>query len=118
MDQMKRKHPLRKTPITPLTEAELQAEWKGISCKDLDNCLRSLKHDVSPGLGCMRNKHLLALLPNPEPQVTPSAAAVVDNPFDYANAIVKVRLPPYFYASWTACRLVPVNKVKPDDLPE
>jgi len=41
----------------------------------------------------------------------------VDNLFDWANAIVKVQLPPYFYAAWTVSRLVPANKVDLDDLP-
>ena len=66
----------------------------------------------------MPNKHLLVLMLNPERQVTPNAAAAVDNLYDYANAIIKVQMPAYFYAAWTACHLAPANKVDPDDLPE
>ena len=58
----------------------------------------------------MRNEHLLSFMPNPDRQVTPNAASSMDNLYDYVNAIVKVQLPPYFYAAWTACRLVAANK--------
>ncbi|EJK70875.1 hypothetical protein THAOC_07730, partial [Thalassiosira oceanica] len=51
------------------------------------------------------------------PPAKSGAAAVIDEYLDYANAVVKVQLPPYFYAAWVACRLVPVNKVSPRDLP-
>ena len=30
---------------------------------------------------------------------------------------VPIRFPGYFYQAWVACRLVPANKVDPDDLP-
>jgi len=48
IEQMKRKHPLRKKTASLLSASELQVERK------------------SPGLGCMRNEHLLALTLNPE----------------------------------------------------
>ena len=63
---MKWKHPLRKVSITPLTNDKLQAKRKGISRKDLETQLHHLKQDVSPGLGCVRNEHLLALILNPD----------------------------------------------------
>ena len=49
--------------------------------------------------------------------MTPSAAQVVGNFYDYADVVVKVQLPTYFYHAWVACRLVPANKDHPDDLP-
>ena len=60
---------------------------------------------------------MLALLINPDREMTPSAAAVVDNLTEYANAVVKVELPAYFYVGWVACRLVPANKEDPAELP-
>jgi len=87
---MKRKHPLWKKAVTSLTEAELQIEGKDISRKHLNTRLQDLKHDVSPGLGYMRNEYLLTLLLNPEHQMTPNVASAVENLFYYANAIVKV----------------------------
>ena len=70
-------------------------------------------------MGCLRNEHLLALLLNADRQMTPSAASVVDNFYDSADAVVKVKvqLPPYFYSAWVACRLVPADKDDPDGLP-
>jgi hypothetical protein len=50
--------------------------------------IRALKADVAPGLGCLRNEHLLALAVNQSHQMTPSAAAAIDNYLDYANAVV------------------------------
>ena len=114
---MRRKHPARKAPITPLSEDELAVPRKGIDRGVLVAKLKGLKHDVAPGLGCLRNEHLLALLLNPNCQLTPSAARAVDNLCDFANAVVQVRLPRWFYVGWVACRLVPANKVDPADLP-
>ena len=54
---------------------------------------------------------------NEKRQQTPSAAAAVDNLCDYANAMVSVEFPRYFYVAWLATRLVPANKTDPDDLP-
>jgi hypothetical protein len=79
--------------------------------------IRALKADVVPGLGCLRNEDLLALAVNQSSQMLPCAAAAVDDYFDYANAAVLVHMPDYFYAAWVSSRLVPANKVYPDDLP-
>ena len=76
-----------------------------------------LTHDTAPGLGCLRNEHLAALNLNPDRQMSPSAAATIDNYLEYANAVVKVLFPPYFYSAWVASRLVPANKVPVEDLP-
>ena len=54
---------------------------------------------------------------NPKRVMTPSASSAFDNLFDYANAVVQVMLPDWFYVAWVACRLVPANKADPDDLP-
>ena len=117
VEQMKRKHPARKKPITPLTEEELQAPRKGIDRDVFRKRLSQLKHDIAPGLGCLRNEHLLALLLNPDRQMTPSAAAAVDHLHDYANAAVQVQMPQYFYTVFVGCRLVLANKINPKDLP-
>ncbi len=47
----------------------------------------------------------------------PSAAAAIDNYLDYANAVIRVQMPDYFYAAWVSSHLVPANKVHPDHLP-
>jgi len=50
--------------------------------------------------------------------MTPSATAAFGNLWSFANAVVRVGLPMYFYTAWAAaCRLVSANKVDPDDLP-
>ena len=54
---------------------------------------------------------------NEKRKKTPSAAGAVDNLCYYANAVVSVELPRYFYVSWLAIRLVLTNKTDPADLP-
>ena len=115
--QMQRTHPARKDAITELTATELGKPQKGINREAFDLKLMKLKHDVATGLGCLRNKHLLTLLFSSKQQVTPSARETATNYFDYANVIVQVKLPMYFYQAWVACRLVPANKLDPLDLP-
>ena len=89
---------------------------KGLDKEVFGAKLGWLKHDVTLGIGSLRNKHLLAINLKPERQTTPSAANAVDHFFDYAVAIVRVLLPEYFYRAWVACRLVPANKLSPDNL--
>ena len=72
-----------------------------------------MKHDVVSGLGCLRNENMLALRLNPERHMTPNAAAATSNFLEYANEIVTMQMPDYFYAAWAACRLVPANKFAP-----
>ena len=112
-----RKHPARKEPITSLTEAELQSPRKGINSETFRKRLKGLNHDVAPGIGCLCNEHLLALPINPDRQMTPGAAAAIDHLYDFANAVVKIESPSYFYTAFVACHLVPANKVNPDNLP-
>ena len=100
-----------------LTNEELRAPHKGINSKTFRERLTGLKHDVAPGIGGLRNEHLLLLLLNPDRQMTLSVAAAVDHMYDYANAVVKVALPPYFYIVFVVCRLVPANKIHPANLP-
>ena len=73
IEQMQRKHPARKEDITELTETELGATQKGINREVFDLKLKKLKHNVAPGLGCLHNEHLLALLFSSERQGTISA---------------------------------------------
>ena len=114
---MKAKHPARKRAITPLTEEELGYQRKSLDRDWFIAKLLGLKHDVAPGLGCLRNEHILALALNPNREAPPGAKAAVNNYLEYACSVVLVELPKYFYAAWVACRLVPANKVDPDELP-
>ena len=114
---MERKHPARKKAIWKLTGAELEFSRKGFNRDMFNMKRRQLKHDVAPGLGCLRSKHILALLINPHRQVTPSAQAAVGNFFNYANTIVHIKMPDCFYEAWVAVHLVPENKADPNDLP-
>ena len=100
--QMTKKHPKRKKPITPLTAAELAHSRKGTDRKVFESTLTGLTHYTAPGLGCLRNEHLTALRLNPDRQMSPSAAALIDNYHEYANAVVQVVFPPYFYTAWVA----------------
>ena len=110
-----RKHPAQKKPITPLTVEELQIPCKGINSEVFRERLKHLKHDTAPGIGCIRNEHLLVLVLDPDRQMTPSAAAAVDHFFDYAN--VKVEMSSYYYPAFVVCCLVPASKVDPAGLP-
>ena len=98
--QMMWKHSAQKQPITPLTGEELQIPHKGITSKVFQERLKQLKHDMAPGLGCLQNEHLLALVLNPKRQLTPSAAAEVDHFFDLENAVVRVKMPSYYCTAW------------------
>ena len=96
---MQAKYPKRKEAVTPLTAAELEAPRKGISGEVLRTKLGQLNHDVTPGLGGLRNKHLHALIMNEKQEETPSAAGAVDNLCGYANAVVSIELPWYLYVA-------------------
>ena len=65
---MARKHPKRKQAIVELTAAEPETLRKGLSREVFGDKLRELKHDIAPGLGCLRNEYLLTLNLNPERQ--------------------------------------------------
>ena len=56
---MRRKHPKRKEDITPLSNDDLSAPRKSIDFDVFQRTLRLLQHDTAPGLGCLRNEHLL-----------------------------------------------------------
>jgi hypothetical protein len=43
----------------------------------------------------------------------PSAATAIDNYLDYANAVVPLQMPDYFYTACVFSQLVPANKVPP-----
>ena len=111
MEQMKRKHPSRKTEIAPLTELEASTARKGINRDSLQTALLRLKHDTSPGFGGERNEHLTVLLFNEKKEMTARAASAFGNMCELANDVFKVNLPKYFYRVWVANRLVPANKL-------
>ena len=114
---MKAKHPRRKEAATPLTAVEMEAPRKGARGEVLRTKLGQLNHDVAPGLGGLRNEHLHALVMNDKRQQTPSALNAVDNLCDYANTVISIEIPRYFYVAWLATRLVPANKTGPVNLP-
>ena len=60
VQQMMRKYPACKQPITLITEAELQSPHKGINSETFHERLKGLNHNVAPGIGGLRNKHLLS----------------------------------------------------------
>jgi hypothetical protein len=99
VDQMTWRHPARKAPITTPSNDELRVSRKGIDHNVYLWEVQALKSDVVPGLGCLYNKHLLPLAINQSPQMMPSAAAAIDNYLDYANEVVWVQIPDYFYAA-------------------
>ena len=102
--------------MTPLTEEELNVQRNGIIKEVFDRELIALKHDVAPGLGCLQNEHLIAIIISPKWQVTSSVVAAMDNFYKYANGIVQLRLPEYFYTMWVAGRMVPATKEHPNDV--
>ena len=53
---------------------------------------------------------IFTILLNPDTQMTPGAADAADKLCDYADTVVRVDLPPYFYTAWITCRLVLTNK--------
>jgi hypothetical protein len=71
-----------------LTNKELSRPRKGIDRAVFDKELKSLKHDIAPGIGCIRNKHLLALLINPNRQATPEARYAVNNLHTFTNNVL------------------------------
>ena len=97
---MKNKHPSRKTVIPPLTESELSRPRKGIDREVFRKFIRELKHDVAPGLGCLCNEHLLALIVNKNRPTTPEAADAVNNFHVYSNNVFQGQLPTYFYEGY------------------
>ena len=50
--------------------------------------------------------------------MTSRAQSAFENMFDFANDVVQVNLPGYFYRVWVAHRLVSTNNVHPSELPE
>ena len=64
-DQISWKHPAWKAPITTWSNNELLVSRKGIDRDIFFLESWALKADVAPGLGCLRNEHLLALAINP-----------------------------------------------------
>ena len=118
IEQMRKKHPERKEEITPLTEEELSYPRKGITQKVFEDKHLHLHHDTAPGIDCLRNEHLTGILFSKNRKVSAEARAAATNLFQFANNVVLVNLPTWFYTAWLATRLVPANKVHPKDLPE
>jgi hypothetical protein len=76
-----------------LTNKELSKPRKGIDREVFDKELKPLKHDIAPGLGCIQNKHLLALFINPNRQASPEARDAVNNLHIFANNFVQGQQP-------------------------
>jgi hypothetical protein len=115
LEQMKTKHPARKGDIAAMTPEEKEKARKGITRKAFDERLRGLKPDTAPGLDMLRNEHLSSLQLSPNRVASPGARAAVDDYFEYANHVVKVEMPDWFYTAMVSSRLVPARKVHPDD---
>ena len=58
--------------------------------KSFHKKLKQLKHDVAPGLGCLRNENMLSLRLNPDRHMTPNIAAAMINFLDYDSTIVTI----------------------------
>ena len=76
---MEFKNPKRKALIASLTELHLGAVRKGLDKKRFTDELGWLKFNTAPGLGGLRNGHLIALKLNAKRFMTPSASAVMGN---------------------------------------
>ncbi len=100
----------------PIDKQELNRPRKGIDRAVFDKELKSLKHDIAPGLGCIQNEYFLALLINPNRQATPEARDTANNLHTFANNVVQGQLPEYFYEGYCASLLVPASKEHPEQL--
>ena len=114
-EQLKAKHPLRKVPIAPPTEEQLNHNRQELIKEEFLKLLRQLPNLRSPGLGGLRNEHLLALVFPAFSGASPKALAAEHN---LAQLIVTGALPQYFYTCFTAVLCVPINKKAPEELEE
>ena len=76
--------------------------------------------DTGPGIGGLRNEHLLALARPRTDFTIPAAAAAVESFTLLGSDVVVVtgRLPPWWFNTYIATRLVPGNKEKPTGDPD
>ena len=85
--------------------------------------LETLKPEVSPGLGGLRNEHLTAILFHPNKAMSPAAHGAFDKFYEYTSNVVGGDMPSYFYMAWAAIRLTVLNKfdlrlLSPDEIPD
>ena len=115
-DQLSKKHPQRKEDIALPTDEQLQHTRAELDPKQFAKALRSLNNLIAPGLGGLRNEHLLALVFPDFSGASSEAQEAENHLFQLAQLITKGALPPYFYTCYTAVRCIPINKQKPEDL--
>ena len=118
IDQMKKKHPPASSVIPPLTHDQLSYGRYTIDLDEMSKVLQGLDSDTGPGIGGLRNEHLLALARPRTNFSIPAAATAVDSFALLGTDVVAGRLPPWFYIVYTATRLVPGNKEKPTGDPD
>jgi hypothetical protein len=110
---MRRKHPPSTSSIPPITPEQLSHGRFAIDHEEMVKTIRGLDSDTGPGIGGLRNEHLLALA-RPRTKFTiPAAAAAVESFSLLGSDVVTGRLPPWWYNTYIATRLVPGNKDKP-----
>jgi hypothetical protein len=80
--------------------------------------LRGLANLRTPGLGGLRNEHLLALVFPAHSGASPKALDAENQLFRLAQHIVKGTMPSYFYTLFTSVRCVPLNKKHLEELNE
>ena len=117
-EQLRIKHPLRKEPITSPTEEQLSHDRLQLVKADFLQLLRQLLNLRAPGLGGLRNEHLLALVFPAFSGASSKALEAEHHLFNLAQQIVTGALPQYFYTCFTAVRCVPLNKKNPEEIQE
>ena len=117
-DQMKAKFPVRKEAITEPTEEQLAYPRAHLDVEAFRKALLQLKPKTSPGLGCLRNEHLTALVYNKHAKASPNAKDAFNRLHRFCDVIVSGNLPQYFFEAWTATSLSALNKRDPSELAE
>jgi len=112
------KIPKRKKPISTPHREHFHAPRAKVDGSIFRETLKKLKPKTSPGLGCLWNEHLTALLYTDRSQAPPSTLNAFDKLHQLWNEIVIGSLPWYFYIAWTAISLSAVNKLDPSSLGE
>ena len=114
--QMAAKFPCRKAPILPPTDEQCAFERACLPWDAFREVIVKLKPLTAPGLGCLRNEHLTALLFTSRSNVSPRAHDAFNRLHRFCDIITQGRLPWYFFAAWTATSLCALNKCEVEDL--
>jgi hypothetical protein len=117
-EQMKRKFPARKEEIAEPTEEQFSHPRAQLDADQFRMAIKQLKPKTAPGLGCLRNEHLTALLYNEGSKVSQGAQNAFHKVHAFCNKIMECNLPWYFYVAWGATSLSAINKLDPTELQE